>query len=149
MIISTFKIYLSLNMKSDKFKFWFLIMLSVSFLAYSFELYVAEPPDSGQKFVDGSLEDQGKLLWQQKNCTSCHQLYGLGGHLGPDLTNVSSLRSPEYIEAFLKSGTPVMPDFHLSNQEIEAFKAFLKSVDASGKSDPRTFKLNLDGTISQ
>lgn len=143
------KIYLSFIMESDKFKLWILIILAVSFIAYSFDLYVKPPLDGVEKAASGSLEEEGKILWQQKNCISCHQLYGLGGHLGPDLTNISSQRSPEHIEAFLISGTNVMPNFHLSEHEIEALKAFLKSVDESGKGDPRTFKLNLDGTISQ
>lgn len=136
-------------MSSDKFKLGILGVLTVSFLLYSFGLYANEPDVGVEKVAEGSLEEQGKMLWQQKNCTSCHQLYGLGGHLGPDLTNVSSERTPEYIEAFLKSGTNVMPNFNLNEQEIEALKAFLKTVDESGKGDPRTFKLNLDGTISQ
>jgi len=136
-------------MRSDKFKLRVLIILAVSFIAYSFDLYVNPPMEGVEKSATGSLEEQGKLLWQEKNCISCHQLYGLGGHLGPDLTNISTQRSPEYIEAFLISGTNVMPNFHLSEQEIEALKAFLKSVDQSGIGDPRTFKQNLDGTISQ
>lgn len=136
-------------MRSDKFKLWLLVFLSVSFIGYSVKLYVEPPLEGVEKAEAGSLVEQGKMLWQEKNCTSCHQLYGLGGHLGPDLTNVSSQRSPEHIEAFLMSGTNVMPNFHLTPEEIEALKAFLKSVDESGKGDPRTFKLNLDGTISQ
>ncbi|MDD3459477.1 MAG: cytochrome c [Weeksellaceae bacterium] len=136
-------------MKSDKFKLSVLVVLVVSFLAYSFELYVEPPPNGSKKVTIGSPEEQGKMLWQQKNCTSCHQLYGLGGHLGPDLTHVSSQRSPEHIAAFLMSGTIVMPNYHFSQEEINALMAFLKSVDESGNGDPRTFKLNLDGTISQ
>lgn len=136
-------------MDSDKLKLWILGVLTASFLFYSFALYIEEPNAGAEKSKVSSAEEQGKMLWQQKNCTSCHQLYGLGGHLGPDLTNVSSLRSPEYIEAFLRSGTNVMPNYNLNDSEIEALKAFLKAVDASGKSDPRTFKLNPNGTISQ
>lgn len=29
----------------------------------------------------------GLRTWQEQNCQSCHQLYGLGGYMGPDLTN--------------------------------------------------------------
>lgn len=93
--------------------------------------------------------DRGKLIWQKYNCGSCHQFYGLGGHLGPDLTNVFGKRSPEYITAFLKNGTPVMPNFHLEDKEIQALLAFLEETDASGSSDPRTYRLNYNGTIIQ
>lgn len=137
-------------MGADRFRLWVLIVLGVVFLIYSLELYILPPTQEGvEAEVSDNLAAKGKILWQQKNCTSCHQIYGLGGHLGPDLTNVSSQRSPEYIEAFLMSGTNVMPNFHLTKEEIEALKSFLKSVDKSGKADPRTFKQNLDGTINQ
>ncbi len=30
---------------------------------------------------------KGKQIWLQNNCQTCHQIYGFGGFLGPDLTN--------------------------------------------------------------
>jgi nitric oxide reductase subunit C len=95
-----------------------------------------------------ALANTGKQIWQSKNCASCHQLYGLGGHLGPDLTNVYSKRQAAYISSFLKTGTQVMPNFHLSDAEIEALLAFFEYTDKSGVSDPKSFELNVDGTIS-
>lgn len=136
-------------MKTDQYKLWTLGLLSLAFLGYSFQLYVSPPAEKPKEGKEASLADEGKLLWQEKNCTSCHQFYGLGGHLGPDLTNVSSNRAPEYIEAFLKNGTDVMPNFNLSQHQVNALMEFLAEVDKSGKSDPRTFKLNLDGTLSK
>ena len=68
----------------------------------------------------------GKMIWQQYNCTACHQVYGLGGYLGPDLTNTFSLKGPEYIAAFLKSGTVTMPDFHLKENEIDALNSLFE-----------------------
>ncbi|MBS1614600.1 MAG: cytochrome c [Bacteroidetes bacterium] len=76
---------------------------------------------------------QGMLVWQGKNCQSCHQLYGLGGYLGPDLTNVAE-KGDGYMRAFLKNGTARMPNFHLNDQEIAQLSAFLHWVDRSGKS---------------
>ena len=37
-----------------------------------------------------SKTNRGKALFQQNNCIACHQLYGLGGYLGPELTNAYS-----------------------------------------------------------
>ena len=136
-------------MDSDKYRFLVLALLSIAFLGYSFELYISPAKDKGTLVVNSKEADQGKMIWQQKNCTSCHQIYGLGGHLGPDLTNVISKRPKAYIEAFLKSGTDVMPNFNLSQAEIDALMAYLTAIDQSGQSDPRTFKLHLDGTVSQ
>ncbi|MBK7762578.1 MAG: cytochrome c [Bacteroidetes bacterium] len=83
----------------------------------------------------------GRLVWQKYNCQSCHQLYGLGGYLGPDLTNMCA--SPKKNEAFMKSilesGIRQMPSFALSNKEIKSLYAFLKDVNKTGVSDPRMF----------
>lgn len=133
-------------MKNHISKVFVLVTLTVAFLAYSIHLYT-------QKVVEiapaETLAQEGKILWQDKNCTACHQLYGLGGHLGPDLTNVYENRPVEYIEAFLRSGTYVMPNFNLSEHEIKAFVAFLKYTNLTGTADPTTFKKHINGTISQ
>lgn len=78
--------------------------------------------------------NQGWEIWQNKNCQACHQLYGLGGSMGPDLTNSTSQVDVAYIKAVIKSGTSRMPNFNLSNKEIEKVVAFLKWVDKSGHS---------------
>lgn len=77
---------------------------------------------------------QGQDLWQNNNCWSCHQIYGLGGYLGPDLTNVFSAenKGPDYIKAFLNSGIKSMPKFNFTEEEKEALVAYLKEVDSSG-----------------
>ena len=101
-------------------------------------------------FIPGMVNStEGKMLWQQHNCNACHQVYGLGGYLGPDLTNVYSIKGPAYIRAFLQNGTVIMPNFQLTEQETVALLAFLQDIDASGKSDPRTFIINNNGTIHQ
>lgn len=77
---------------------------------------------------------QGQELWQKNNCASCHQIYGLGGYLGPDLTNVYSnpKKGPNYIKAFLNSGVKMMPKFKFSETEKDQIVEFLKQVDATG-----------------
>ncbi len=133
-------------MPTDKNKITVAICLLIGFLAYSFFIYASLPAKHPKISAKVS---EGKLLWQKYNCTACHQVYGLGGYLGPDLTNVYSLKGETYISAFLKSGTSIMPNFNLNKAEIESLNAYLQNIDASGKADPRTFKLNYDGTIEQ
>jgi nitric oxide reductase subunit C len=74
---------------------------------------------------------EGKLIFQKYNCTACHQFYGLGGYLGPDLTTVISQqgKGEHYARAFLKSGTQRMPDFHLTETEISNLIEYFKYVD--------------------
>lgn len=133
-------------METFRYKFIVFLLLLVAFLSYSTTLYFTQP---AQSEPPGRLAQKGKAIWQQKNCISCHQLYGLGGHLGPDLTNVYSVRSEAYITAFLQSGTRVMPDYHLSADEIEAFLEFFKYTNTTGIADPTSFSKHLNGTISQ
>ena len=101
----------------------------------------------------GYIKDQeacdGKMVWQHYNCNACHQIYGLGGYLGPDLTNEYSLKGKDVINAFLISGTSTMPVFHMSEKEMNDLVAFLKDVDRTGSADPRTFTIYPNGTIEQ
>jgi nitric oxide reductase subunit C len=133
-------------MTSDRQRFIVLTLLLAAFICYSLYLYAELPV---KNYTTDKESDSGKLTWQKYNCTACHQVYGLGGYLGPDLTNVYSIRGTAYIQAFLKTGTSIMPDYHLSEKEIKDLTAFLKTIDTSGKSDPKTFTLNDDGTIEQ
>lgn len=77
------------------------------------------------------LINKGKQLFQQYNCIACHQVYGLGGYLGPELTTAYSDRSRGelYMRAFLKAGGQRMPDFHFNNEDINALISYLKYVD--------------------
>ena len=133
-------------MLSDNKKMIIALTLIAGFLFYSFSIYSSLPTKNVKVLPEVS---KGKLVWQQYNCNACHQVYGLGGYLGPDLTNVYSLKGPEYIKAFVKSGTVTMPNFHLKEEEIIDILAYLQNIDASGKADPRTFTINIDGTIQQ
>ena len=106
--------------------------------------------DKGKAFLTEEAK-HGKLLYQKYNCTACHQLYGLGGYMGPDLTNVISVKGKgeQYAKAFLFAGTQKMPNFHLSDSEINALTAYLTYVDKTGFSPARDFRINRDGTVEE
>jgi len=133
-------------MKANRQKKIILHVLLMGFLSYSFYLYISLPV---KKNPTNPVADAGKLVWQKYNCNACHQVYGLGGYLGPDLTNVYSRRGTAYIQAFLTTGINAMPVFHLSAEEKNALLTFMKEMDASGKADPKTYTTNYDGTIEQ
>lgn len=133
-------------MVSDRPRFIIITVLLAAFLSYSIYLYSALPV---KPQTQNQEADSGKLAWQKYNCNACHQLYGLGGYLGPDITNVYSAKGPVHIQSLLQNGTNVMPDFHLTKKEISDLIAFLEAVDATGKSDPKTFIIHRDGTIEQ
>lgn len=92
----------------------------------------------------------GKLLFQKYNCISCHQIYGLGGYMGPDLTNAMSQtgKGEVWCRALLAAGTDKMPDFKLSQQETDQLIAYLIYIDKTGISPVKKFDFNADGTVS-
>ena len=102
-----------------------------------------------QESFDSKVASEGRLVWQKYNCQSCHQLYGLGGYLGPDLTNIYSAagKGEVVIKAIVKSGTSQMPSFSLTAKEESSLLQFLKSTDASGLADPRNFVVKSNGMI--
>lgn len=122
--------------------------LVIVFLLYSFNIYIQ--PSVLSNSNNSTDFSNGKLVWQKYNCQSCHQLYGLGGYLGPDLTNEMSKQNAEKIvKAMLKNGIGIMPAFILSIDEEAILISFLKGVNKTGKADPRSFKRNSNGTIEQ
>lgn len=127
------------------------LILSTLFLAYSLSIYLTPLNVEKNTGVDQEMAAEGRLVWQKYNCQSCHQLYGLGGYLGPDLTNVLSApgKGEGIVKALTRSGTRQMPAFDINDKEMEMLIEFLKSTDASGKSDPRAFQRNNFGMIEQ
>ncbi len=69
------------------------------------------------------IERQGVQVFQQYNCIACHQFYGLGGYMGPDLTNVMSNRGEPYTRAFIAAGTATMTNLGLASEELDAVVA--------------------------
>jgi nitric oxide reductase subunit C len=116
---------------------WKLLVFSIlasAYILYSGLVYTTGTSSSIQLTADDQRQvDQGRLLFQQNNCIACHQLYGLGGYLGPDLTNAysDSLRGDNYIRAFLQAGGRRMPNFHFSTEQVNAISHFLRYVDKS------------------
>lgn len=123
------------------------ILLTV-FCGYNYRIYTVT-----ENAVDTPLNPQalqGQALWQQYNCNSCHQLYGLGGYLGPDLTNTFSntAKGPAHIKAMLNTGIGSMPLFYFSNNEKEALVAYLKAVDQTGYFPDYNAKINPNGWVN-
>jgi nitric oxide reductase subunit C len=111
-----------------------IIKLYVAMFLFSlFLIYTAIVYTSGTEGLSmNSKATEGKLLYQKYNCTSCHQLYGLGGYLGPELTTILSEPGREiYCRAILKTGTQRMPDFHLNEKEIDNVIEFLIYVNTT------------------
>ncbi len=71
----------------------------------------------------------GRGLWHEYACQTCHQLYGQGGFLGPDLTNVAGRLDSTRLASLLKVGSGQMPAFAFSDIDVAAMAAFLGEID--------------------
>ncbi len=71
----------------------------------------------------------GRALWHRHACQTCHQFYGQGGFLGPDLTNAASRVDSARLVSLLQVGSGQMPALHLDETEIAAVAAFLEGMD--------------------
>jgi nitric oxide reductase subunit C len=113
------------------------------FLALTFDTEARLPERDNR----GALTEQvalGKLVWEENNCVGCHTLLGEGAYFAPELGNVYQRfgNSTEAIKGFIasrpKEGVPgrrSMPQFNLSEQELDAIAEFLKyssGIDTAG-----------------
>lgn len=102
------------------------ILVILNLLVASFVIiYAGENKETKSTMV-------GVEIWRSKNCQACHAIYGLGGHIGPDLTNVYSRKKEAYLDIVLKEGSLNMPDLDLSTYERNQLINYLKEVDKLG-----------------
>jgi nitric oxide reductase subunit C len=120
----------------------------VLFVAYSINVYTlgTDAPHIEPMSEQGQ---HGKQLFRDHNCVACHQFYGLGGYMGPDLTNVISNRGPAYARAFIASGTRSMPNFGLNDEELDALVTFLEFVDQTGRYPAEDYDVTWFGTVAE
>lgn len=78
---------------------------------------------------------QGKRLFMEKGCQGCHQVVGVGGKVGPDLTQVGDRHSDPawHAKHFRDPGrvspASVMPSYRsLNDAQVQALTAFLLSL---------------------
>lgn len=110
------------------------LLLMTGYLTYSAIVYTRGTQNTVR--MTGPLPASvkaGKTIYENYNCTSCHQLYGLGGYLGPELTTAYSdpLRGPVFMKAFLQGGGPRMPNFRFSEAQINSLLSYLQYVDST------------------
>ena len=130
------------------FRIW--IALFVVFIVYTFMVYNYCDERNPNESIPDKHALAGWETWQAKNCQSCHQIYGLGGYLGPDLTNVTAdtNKNEAYFRTFIKYGTGRMPNFHLNDSEINNVVSFLQWVNKSGESKVSKDKVTWSGNYN-
>ncbi len=127
---------------------WFFGILCSAFAVYSAYVYTAGTRAPHQTFATAQVRE-GQAIFQHENCIACHQFYGLGGYMGPDLTNVATAagKGTAYARAFIESGTGRMPDPGLSDRQVDAVVAFLEFVGATENYPPEKPRMTWYGTV--
>ncbi|WP_127477146.1 c-type cytochrome [Sulfurivermis fontis] len=104
------------------------------FLALSFDTLGALPKRDNRQNLTAKVA-MGKMVWEENNCLGCHTLLGEGAYFAPELGNVYTRfgGSKDAIIGFIKSrpaegipGRRSMPQFNLSDEELDAVAEFLK-----------------------
>lgn len=88
--------------------------------------------DAGADATLTELAVRGRRIWHEHNCQVCHQIYGFGGFLGPDLTNAAQRLTRARLDEVLTVGNAQMPAFHLSSEAIDAVEAYLHELNTTG-----------------
>jgi len=105
---------------------------------YAAAVALAPPEESLAHGAAFSGAPEGARAWRVAGCQSCHSLYGLGGHTGPDLTNVVSRVSADYVRTVVRFGMRGMPAYRtIEPAELEAIVAYLADVDRTATFPPR------------
>lgn len=90
----------------------------------------------------------GTAVWRDLNCEACHSVFGLGGHVGPDLTNIIKWRGTAYVHGTLLTGRPGMPAFAaITPRDLTNLLAFLSFVNETGDFPQRTRPLQAFGRM--
>ncbi|TNC86060.1 MAG: cytochrome C [Alcanivorax sp.] len=110
------------------------VFFVLAFLALTLDTTARLPERDNRENITEQVA-LGKQVWEENNCIGCHTLYGEGAYFAPELGNVYQRfgNSKEAIKGFIKSrpvdgipGRRSMPQFNLSEEELEAIAEFLK-----------------------
>ncbi|MDM8558450.1 cytochrome c [Candidatus Parabeggiatoa sp. HSG14] len=107
------------------------IFFILLFLALTLDTTIALPERDHRENITEQVA-HGKTIWEENDCIGCHTLLGEGAYFAPELGNVYKRRGPGFIKAWLKAmptnvpGRRQMPNFNLTDEELDALEAFLK-----------------------
>ena len=117
------------------------------FLALSFQTERVLPTRDNRHNITAEVT-AGKHIWETRNCVGCHSLLGEGAYFAPELGNVYIRRGGDFIKVWMKAmpsnspGRRQMPQFHLTDEELDNLVAFLKYVS---EIDTANWPPNIEG----
>jgi mono/diheme cytochrome c family protein len=107
----------------------------VGFVFYAAAVSIL-PTEEPRGPLTPTIPREVRTAWRAAGCQTCHSVFGLGGHTGPDLTNIITRTSPGYIRAVIRTGLPGMPAYDLDDQSLDNLTRYLQAVDHAGRYPP-------------
>jgi len=107
------------------------------FLGLTFDTVRQLPARENREQLTHSVAE-GKRIWETNNCVGCHSIMGEGAYFAPELANAFDRLGGGDEQAFKRfmrdwmaaqpidvPGRRKMPQFNLSNEEVDALSDFL------------------------
>jgi ubiquinol-cytochrome c reductase cytochrome b subunit len=99
------------------------------------------------------LAIQGQRVYREVNCSYCHAINGVGGAIGPDLSNIASQLNRDQIINYLRNPDSMVPNtlhpkLQFTQEELDALTAYLLTLGAPANytaQAPILFKQNCSG----
>jgi mono/diheme cytochrome c family protein len=84
---------------------------------------------SSAAFASSSRQLRGTAVFDASGCRHCHTIGNVGGHKGPDLSDVGRRKSEAAILQQVVNGSKIMPAFGtvLQQEELRDLIAYLRS----------------------
>jgi len=95
-------------------------------------------PVGGDDARGTASSNAGRQVWLDNGCASCHSLIGLGGHVGPDLTDYGRPELASTVRSTVRLGRATMPRFELSDRQLDELLAYLDVVSRTARYPPRS-----------
>lgn len=82
-----------------------------------------------------SLVQAGQRVYREIECTYCHSINGVGGSIGPDLSNIGGEMDKQRLVTYLKNPhamipTTLHPKLQFTDEELNALVAYLATLGA-------------------
>ena len=84
----------------------------------------------------------GEKVYTDVNCGYCHSINGVGGAIGPDLSNIASKLNPDQMAQYLRNpdlmvANTLHPKLQFTTQEINELVAYLSTLGATVSYTPQ------------
>jgi nitric oxide reductase subunit C len=109
-----------------------ILLLGFGYLAMTLLVALSPSRSTAVSTADPTVA-AGAEVWRASGCISCHSIYGLGGHIGPDLTGAVSRLGADGVAARVAMGGDRMPSFTLPDEEMTRLLAWLAYLDKTGR----------------